>query len=489
MFYKLMYKRSLKHYKKNYFSILCIFILSLSMLSFTNTYCDSYNNYYDAVLIPALTKDFTCDIRVSHITSEQAELFFDITNVDMKYVDGNLDFFLLDPTLIEDVHRDIMKIFNTYIFKDDHSLSAPGIHVYYGREINGRPNNDARIGTTVFQVMLSIVGIVSMVMIYLDYINYRAEDIRLLSALGIRKNQLRNLFLGECNILYLISAVIGIPLGGLIAYLFFRMTELVDMSTTNAIYPVFHINIISLLLTALGGYIVIYITFTIVLRKILRIDASYTCLESIIKFDPEKSRTYYLQADRHFDKFFSAILRKRTASGFKAIMLLVSFVIALSVFFVNAVNNSVHMSSSSYRMTLADIAETIANTSLYIMIIVYGFLYSLVIIRVFNKRQIESCSNAIKTLTELGADRYLLYDCFKMFSLRRILTTELAGFVAGYCITAFIFSAGNYYLSMNIILVVINILMALTYYLVYMLSMKKYFWKTIRDITTNTKEG
>lgn len=486
MFYKLMYKRSLKHYKKNYFNILCIFILSLSMFSFTNIYCDSYNNYYDAVLIPMLTEDFTCDIRVSHITKDQAELFSDIPNVDMEYIDGNLDFFLIDPTLIQDVHRDIMQVFNTYIFEDDHSLSAPGIHVYHGKEVQGRPDNDARIGTTVFQVLLSIVGIVSMVMIYSDYINHRAEDIRLLSGLGIRENQLRKLFLGECNILYLISTIVGIPLGGLIAYLFFKMTDLVDMSTTNAIYPVFDLNILSLLLTALGGYIIIYITFTIVLKKILRIDASYTCLESVIKFDPEKSRTYYFQADRHFDKFFSTILRKRTSSGFKAIMILVSFVLSLSIFFINAVNNSIYMSSSSSGMTSADIAETIANTSLYIMIIVYSFVYSLAIIHVFNKRQIESCSNAIHTLIELGADEYLLYDCFKMFSLRRILTTEITGFVVGYGITTFIFAAGNYYLGMNIILLLVNILIALTYYLVYMLSMKTYFWKTIRDVTTNT---
>lgn len=486
MFYKLMYKRSLKHYRKNYFNILCIFILSLSMLSFTNIYCDSYNNYYDAVLIPMLTEDFTCDIRVSNISREQANLFSNIPNVDMEYIDGNIDFFLLNPALIDDVHHDIMKIFNDHIFEDDHSLSAPGIHVYYGKEIQGRPDNDARIGTTVFQIMLSIIGIVSMVMIYSDYINHRAEDIRLLSGLGIRENQLRKLFWGECNILYFISVVIGIPLGGLIAYLFFKMTDIVDMSTTNAIYPVFDINILSLLLTALGGYIVIYITFTIVLKKILRIDASYTCLESVIKFDPEKSRTYYFQADRHFDKFFSTILRKRTSFGFKAIMFLVSFVLALSIFFINAVNNSIYMSSSSSGMTSADIAETVANTSLYIMIIVYSFVYSLAIIQVFNKRQIESCSNAIKTLIELGADEYLLYDCFKMFSLRRILTTEIIGFVAGYGITIFIFSAGNYHLSMNLLLLLVNILMALTYYFVYMLSMKNYFWKSIRDVTTNT---
>ena len=98
MFYKLMYKRSIHRYKKSYFNILCIFILSLSMFSFTNIYCDSYNNYYDAVLIPMLTEDFTCEIRVSNITKEQAKLFSDVPNVDMEYIDGNLDFFLHDPT-------------------------------------------------------------------------------------------------------------------------------------------------------------------------------------------------------------------------------------------------------------------------------------------------------------------------------------------------------------------------------------------------------
>jgi len=36
MFYKLMYKRGMQQYKKSYFNILCIFILSLTMFSFTN---------------------------------------------------------------------------------------------------------------------------------------------------------------------------------------------------------------------------------------------------------------------------------------------------------------------------------------------------------------------------------------------------------------------------------------------------------------------
>ena len=105
MFYKLMYKRSMQKYKKSYFNILCIFIISLSMLSFIRIYCDSYYNYNDTVLLDELTKDHTCDIRVRNISEEEAELFALVPYVEMKYSDGNLDFFLLDTAEFENFRQ------------------------------------------------------------------------------------------------------------------------------------------------------------------------------------------------------------------------------------------------------------------------------------------------------------------------------------------------------------------------------------------------
>lgn len=243
MFYKLMYKRSMQKYKKSYFNILCIFIISLSMLSFIRIYCDSYYNYNDTVLLDELTKDHTCDIRVRNISEEEAELFALVPYVEMKYSDGNLDFFLLDTAEFENVHRNyIMKIFNENLFDNTYTEDSPAINIYYGRDagdlIDDYDDTGAREASTLFQVILSAIGIVSMVMIYSDYIMQRTDDIRTLSAIGITKRQLHRLLFGECNILYLISAMIGIPLGGVIAYLFCLICEVVDMSQSNAVYPV-----------------------------------------------------------------------------------------------------------------------------------------------------------------------------------------------------------------------------------------------------------
>ena len=113
MFYKLMYKRSMHKYQKSYINILCVCILTLSMLSFTSIYCDSHYNYNDAVLSPALTADWTCDIRVKNITEEEAILYSRIPNVDMEYAAGNLDFVLLDTNEFETVLEQIRTILNS----------------------------------------------------------------------------------------------------------------------------------------------------------------------------------------------------------------------------------------------------------------------------------------------------------------------------------------------------------------------------------------
>lgn len=494
MFYKLMYKRSMQKYKKSYFNILCIFIISLSMLSFIRIYCDSYYNYNDTVLLDELTKDHTCDIRVRNISEEEAELFALVPYVEMKYSDGNLDFFLLDTAEFENVHRNyIMKIFNENLFDNTYTEDSPAINIYYGRDagdlIDDYDDTGAREASTLFQVILSAIGIVSMVMIYSDYIMQRTDDIRTLSAIGITKRQLHRLLFGECNILYLISAMIGIPLGGVIAYLFCLICEVVDMSQSNAVYPVFDIDVLSLLITALVGYVVIYITFRIVMKKVLDIDASYTCAETAVEFDPDRSRGFFQKSDRHFDLFFSSVLRKRSSSKSKLVLLPIILIIAVSIFMLSAVCYSFEAANSHGVQDSAAVAAFFSNASLFIMTMVYAILYGLVIIIVFTKRHMESCKDSVQILYAIGADESIVYSCFHRYTVKNIISSLLLGFGVGYAFTVFVFNVLNYNMEINFGFFLGNSFLIVAYYFAYMISMKKYFLENCRSAVLDETEG
>ncbi len=490
MFYKLMHKRSAQKYLKSYINILCIFSISISMLSFTNIYCDSYYNYDNAVLLPMLTEGNTCDIRVENITEKEASLYSEIPYVDMIYADGNLDFYLLDTSKADSVARQISKIFNN---QHDHSHeytdNAPTIRIYYGRDQQIETDNGARIGTIIFQVILSIIGFISMVMIYSDYIKQRTTDIRTLSAIGISERQLDHLFFSEYNILYLLSVIIGVPLGGGIAFLFCKICEWVDMSQSNAIYPVFHLDILSLLMTVLAGYIVVYITYRIVLRKILKIDASYTCTESIAEFNLNKAREFYKKSDRHFDTFFAALLRKRSVLKDKAIIFLSSLIIAISLIILNTINYSLAITNSYGIRNAAAIAAWVSNASLFIMVMIYANIYSLSIIHIFTKRRMESYANPVQVLYAFGADEATVYSSFRKYTIRNILVSVGTGFALGYMLTCFIFSAANHVIYMNLWFFIGNLLIIAVYYLVYMLSMKKYFNENCRNMISEEIGG
>lgn len=491
MFYKLIHKRSMKRYGRSYFNILCVFIISLSMLSFTNIFCDSYYNYNEAVLLQRLTLDNICDIRVKNITKEEAKQYYAINNVDITYIDGNLDFVLLDENQFETVLSQIQKIFNKQHGDISHDFSdqTPTIHVFYGQEPEMDVDNGARITTTVVQVVLTSIAVITMVLIYSDYIEQRTEDIRTLSALGITERQLNRLFFGECNVLYLLSVVVGIPLGGVFVYLFCKVCEWVDMSQSNAIYPVFDLDIKSLIITALLGYIAIYITFRIVLGKILKIDASYTCEDSMMDFDPDKSREYYNQCDRHFDSFFSSVLQKRSSPKFRYLIAITACIIAVSIFMLNAANYLIYTGNSYGRKDSAAIAAGVSNAGLFIMVIVYAVIYSLIIVHIFMKRQMESTANAVQILYALGADEDTIYSCYHLFTSRKIFTTELSGFGMGYGATILVFATGNYGLSINLWLLLESLMLALAYYFVYMFSMKKHFYKNCRSYISDNMGG
>ncbi|MBQ7923410.1 MAG: hypothetical protein IJ325_12705, partial [Clostridia bacterium] len=308
MFYKLMCQRSYQRYKKSYINILLVFILSLSMLSFVNIFCDSLYNYNEEVVVPILMADHTCDIRIKYIKESEVGLFYGVPNVEMEYRDGNLDFFLIDTEKFEETLRYIQIVFDghkrfaEYIETHDNWDEAPWIYVYYGVDVheNIETTNTRRITTYVFQLLMLPLAVTAMIMIYNNYIKQRAEDIRTLVGIGISEQQLKKLFFIECNILYLISAVIGVITGGLLVWLNCLVCEFTDMSQTNAVYPVFHVDFLSLLVILLLGYAVVNITFLAGLKRILKMDASYTCADTVVEFKPDKSRFLYYRSKRSF---------------------------------------------------------------------------------------------------------------------------------------------------------------------------------------------
>lgn len=453
------------------------------MFSFTNIYNDSYLNYTDSVIIPQFTKEYTCDIRIINLSESHVELFAWIPDVNVKYIDGNLDFFLSEPDQFETVYSNIKKVHNKII--EDEFIGAldefPSIYTYLGKDgtehVQDYHQNriETKLGILLFQAILSVIGIAAMVLIYSNYIDQRAGDIRILSGIGISNRQLHRLFFVECNILYFISLVIGIPLGALIAFLYFKGCELVDLSHSNSIYPVFDMDVVSLFLTVLVGYLVIYVTFTIVLKRILRIDASYTCMEIVMDFRPDTTRRFYHKADNHFYKFFTSIIKKRSSSQYRVQTWLIVYSLIIAIFMLNAVNHEFTNGIKMYGMSAATIAESIANASLYIMVGVFSVLYSLIIIWIFTKRHFESYKNIVQTLYAIGADKSVIYSSFKRYTIGKIITSLVLGYVLGYAVTIFIFSAGKYVFNINIWFLFVNLLLAVIYSSVYWISMKKYF--------------
>ena len=96
MFHQLMVKRSFPRYRKSYFNILCIFILSMMMFTFMNIFASSTLYWTHAVEVPYLTRDWTCDFRIINADEGQLEYFRDVDGVRAEYRDGNIEFHLAD---------------------------------------------------------------------------------------------------------------------------------------------------------------------------------------------------------------------------------------------------------------------------------------------------------------------------------------------------------------------------------------------------------
>ena len=480
MFYRLMYKRGIPIHRKSYFNIIVIFSIVLTMSSFTNIMISSLVNYDEAVAIPDITKDWTCDWRVWNVTEAEAELFTVIPYVHVEYKYGNADITLTDGSQAEYVYNMIDDIFRKNFlsehYHDRPDDERPLISVYYGIDPHDNIQNDDywlgwRIKVIVYQIIMSLIGIEAMVMIYGDYINRREGDIRTLYAVGIGERQLKKLFFGECNILYALSAAIGVPLGILIAYLFCVICNFFDMSAATSIYPVFNVDLVSLLASVLLGYLVIYITFTVILKRILSIDVSYN--DAGIIFDPDKSRYLFYRAKNRFDTFFSSILKKRVFSKYKLRTALLVTVVVICVLFTSIfdilISSSLHDGESA-----SDIIGYISQYSLEFMLISFCYIFSLVIIFISNKRQLESCAGSLKVLSCLGADEVTLYRAFRRYSLRWIIFTEALGLLIGYALSMYFYIINRLF-YLHFITVAIVLTIVISHIVICMTSTKKYF--------------
>ncbi len=485
MFYKLMYKRSFPVHRKSYFNIVVIFTVVLTMFSFTNIMISSLINYDEAVAIPDMTKDWTCDWRVCNVSKADTKLFAVIPYVDVEYKNGNIDISLTDDNQADYVYGMVNDIFRKNFLSDQYEElpndERPFIYVYHGVDPHDNILSDGfwivwRIKTLVYQIIMSVIGIEAMVMIYGDYISRREGDIRALYAVGIGTRQLKKLFFGECNILYAVSAVIGVPLGILISYLFCVICSLFDMSKSTVVYPVFHVDFISLLASVLLGYLVIYITFTVMLKRILSIDASYN--NAGIIFNPDKSRYFYYRAGNRFDVFFSRILKKRVFSGNRLRTALIVTVVALCVLFTSIFD--VLMSASlDAGESASDIIGYISQYSLEFMLIAFCYIFSLVIIHISGKRQLESCAGTVKVLSCLGADEEILYGAFRKYSLRWILSTEILGLIIGYALSIYFYIINRLF-YLHIITLAVVLIIVISHIVICMRGAKRYF-KTVYD--------
>ncbi|MBR4184874.1 MAG: FtsX-like permease family protein, partial [Clostridia bacterium] len=284
MFHQLMVKRSFPRYRKSYFNILCIFVLSMMMFTFMNIFASSTLYWTHAVEVPYLTRDWTCDFRIINADEGQLEYFRDVDGVRAEYRDSNIEFHLTDSADADAVWEEVERI---HIEKIKAAYRGPiedypSIYSYVGLTgTEGITDYTDHIEGVhrlilIFQIVLSVPGLAAMVMICRDYIAERTPDIRTLIGLGISRKQLRRLFFTECSILYGISALIGFLLGAGLAFLLFSGARGLEFTQSTTEYPVFHIDLLSLLLPPALGWLAVFITFRIMMRRIRKIDASYT---------------------------------------------------------------------------------------------------------------------------------------------------------------------------------------------------------------------
>ncbi len=490
MFHQLMVKRSFPRYRKSYFNILCIFVLSMMMFTFMNIFASSTLYWTHAVEVPYLTRDWTCDFRIINADEGQLEYFRDVDGVRAEYRDGNIEFHLADSAdaaavwaEVEQIHVQKIKAAYRGPIED-----YPSIYSYVGLTgTEGITDYTDHIEGVhrlilIFQIVLSVPGLAAMVMIYRDYIAERTPDIRTLIGLGISRKQLRRLFFTECGILYGISALIGFLLGAGLAFLLFSGARGLEFTQSTTEYPVFHIDPTSLLLTLALSWLVVFVTFQIMMQRIRKIDASYTCMETADAAFTERDRNYYDRAaDGRFVTFFSAVLQRRGSGLGRVQTVLVSYAVAVAVFAINAVNYLITESIRLDGVNRTVIVQAIANNSVFFMLGFFAFLFSLVVVRIFTKRHAEACAQPVGILYALGAEEKDVFASFRRLTIRNQIVSLTAGLAAGYAVTILVFRLAGYAISVNLWFILAHVMLIGVYALVAWISAKTSYGKNCRN--------
>ena len=490
MFNRLIFQRSLPRYRKSYFNILCIFTLSVMMFTFMNIFASSTLYWTHAVSVPYLTRDWTCDFRIINVSEEQAAYFRDVDGVSVEYRDGNIEFHLADSADADAVWEEVERI---HIEKIKAAYRGPiedypSIYSYVGKTgLEGIVDYVDHIEEIhrllwLFQAVLSVPGLAAMVMIYRDYITERTSDIRTLIGLGIGRKRLRRLFFSECVILYGVSLFVGFLLGAGLAALLFSGARGIEIPQSTTEYPVFHIDLLSLLLPLCLSWLAVWITFELMMRRVSKIDASYTCMETADAAFTERSRNYYERAaDGRFVTFFSAVLRKRSAGLGKVQIILVSYAAAVAVFALNAVNYLLTESIRLDGLSRTVIVQAIANNSVFFMLGFFAFLFSLVVVWIFTKRHAEACAEPVQILYALGAEEKTVFACFCRLTVRNQIVSLASGLAVGYALTILIFRLAGYAFSVNIWFILAHFLLIGVYALVARISAEKSYGQNCRN--------
>ena len=495
MFFQLMVKRSFPTYRKSWFNILCIFTLSVTMFTFMNIYASSTLYHTQAVEIPYITRDWTCDFRIVNAEADQAALFRGVESVRVEYRDGNLEFFLTDPARadaaweeVERIHFETIRAEYFAAGGDGVSDDYPAIYSYVG--LTGFERiadyvervDEIHHVMWLFQALLAVPGLAAMVMICRDYITERTGDIRTLIGLGISRKQLSRLFFAECAVLYGISLVTGFLLGAGLAYLLFSGARGIEMTQSMTTYPVFHIDPLSLLLPLALSGLSVFVTFRIMMRRIRKTDASYTCMEMADAAFAERSRNYYERAaDGRFVPFFAAVLHKRGSGLGRVQNALVSYSVAVAVFALNAVRYLVAESVRLDGVNRIVIVQSIANNSVFFMLGLFAFLFSLAVVRIFTKRHAEACAGPVGILYALGAEEKDVFACFRRLTVRNQIVSLTAGLAAGYAVTILLFRLAGYAFSVNFRFVLAHFWLIGVYVLVAWISAKTSYGKNCRN--------
>lgn len=479
MFYKLLFKRSIDMYRRSYKNILFVFTVAVSVLSFLQIYIDSCYNYDYAVTIPMLTDDFTCDIRLENLPASELHLYNNIDHIEMTYENGNLDINILDMNYSEEVREQIIKTFNSIKREHIHEETSPHIRMFYSTIIENLYESlgeSVEPATTALQILLTVFAIISMTQIYNNYIEERSGDIRTLVSLGINEKRLSNYFSLECTVLYLISSFIGMIFGGIVAYLFFLPGKIFNSAESNWVFPVFKINIKSIFLIFIIGFLAVNIAFRFVLNKILKIDASYTCADSIVEFNPDKSRMLYYKRKGSFKKFFSTVLSKRSSRKIKRLRFITTLMFAFSVLAAGLVGVCIVF----YGFDSQALAATLSNFSIFLIVEIYTLVFALSLLYAINKQQVESFSSSAVLMYTLGAKEDDIYNCLRSYIKKSTIVSLIIGSVIGIVISSAIAIAEQKNSLLNIFSLLGIAIIAAIYYAVSIKSLNNSYTEIIK---------